>query len=149
MLLVFLGIGNWNSVIYCCDSYSYSCQSWPENQWNHIVLKMWNTTHISVDENSHFMEFWRVLDASIGVQDINILLFVDNCATHLQDTSFIWYIQFVYYPPNCTGMIPYTKTGYVCMYFGKYVTFKFIYICRHCACHTVVSCVVIMWVAAP
>jgi hypothetical protein len=44
---------------------------------------MWNTTQISVDENSHFMEFLRVLDASIGVQDTNIYLFVDNCATQL------------------------------------------------------------------
>jgi len=32
-----------------------------------------------MDENSCFMEFLRVLDASIGVQDINILLFMDNC----------------------------------------------------------------------
>jgi hypothetical protein len=27
----------------------------------------------------------------------------------------------------------------VCMYVGKYVTFKFIFICRHCACHTVMT----------
>ena len=95
------------------------------------------------------MEFLRVVDASIGVQDINILLFVDNCDTQLQDTSFLQYIQFVYYPPNCTDMMPSTRTGYVCMYVGKCVTFKFIYIYRHCAFHTVMSCVVIMWVAAP
>lgn len=101
-----------------------------------------------MDENSHFMEFLRLLDASIVGQDVNILLFVDNCATQLQDTSFLRYILFVYYPPNCTSMMPSTRTGYVCMYVGKYVTFKFVYICRHCACHTVMSCVVIMWVAA-
>jgi len=45
-------------------------------------------------------------------------------------------------------MMPSTRTGYVCMYVGKYVAFKFVYIHRHCACHTVMSCVVIMWVAA-
>jgi len=101
-----------------------------------------------MDENSHFMEFLRVLVASIGVQDINILLFVDNCATQLQDMSFLWYIQFVCYPPNSTSMIPSTRTGYVCMYVGKYVIFKFIYNCRHYACHTVMSYVMIMWVAA-
>lgn len=77
------------------------------------------------------MEFLRVLDASVGVQDINILLFVDNCDTQLRDTSFLQYIQFVYYPPNCTGLMPFTGTVYVCMYVGKCVTFKFIYIYRH------------------
>jgi hypothetical protein len=47
---------------------------------------MRNTTQISVHEHGHFMEFLGVLDASIGVQDVNILLFVDNCATQLQNT---------------------------------------------------------------
>jgi len=74
------------------------------------------------------MEFLRLLDASFGVQDINILLFVDNCATQLQDTSFLWYIQFVHYAPNCTSMMPSTRTGYVCMYVGKYVTFNRIHL---------------------
>ena len=69
-------------------------------------------------------------------------------AASLQDMSFLWYIQFVCYPPNSTSMIPSTRTGYVCMYVGKYVIFKFIYNCRHYACHTVMSYVMIMWVAA-
>jgi hypothetical protein len=54
---------------------------------------MLNTTQISVDENSHFMEFLRVLDASIGVQDINILLFVDKCASQLQDINILLFVD--------------------------------------------------------
>jgi hypothetical protein len=41
--------------------------------------KAWMTTTI-------FTEFLRALDASMGVQSRNILLFVDNCAAHPQDT---------------------------------------------------------------
>jgi hypothetical protein len=32
-----------------------------------------------------FSQFLKVQDASTGVQGRNILLFVDNCADHLQD----------------------------------------------------------------
>jgi hypothetical protein len=43
--------------------------------------KVWMTT-------TSFMEVLQVLDASIGVQHRNILLFAHNCAIHLQDASF-------------------------------------------------------------
>jgi hypothetical protein len=55
--------------------------------------KVWMTTTI-------FTEFLRALDASMGVQGRNILLFVDNCAAHLQDMSFLRNVKVVYYPPN-------------------------------------------------
>jgi len=46
------------------------------------------------------MEFLRVLDVSIHVQDRNILMFVDNHAAQLEHTSLLWNIQFVHYSPN-------------------------------------------------
>ena len=51
-----------------------------------------------------FTQFLRVLNASKGVQDKNMLLLVDNCAAHPQDMSFIRNVKVVYYPPNCTSM---------------------------------------------
>jgi len=42
-----------------------------------------------------FKKFLRVLNAPIGVQVKNILLFKDNCATHLQDQSCI-HVKCVY-----------------------------------------------------
>jgi hypothetical protein len=62
------------------------------------IKKAWITTTI-------FTEFLRALDASMGVQGRNILLFVDNCAAHPQDTLFLRNVKVVYYPPNCTSML--------------------------------------------
>jgi hypothetical protein len=70
------------------------------------------TNKIAWMSTAIFMEFLRVLDVSIGVHDVIILLSVDNSATHLQDTSFLRDIKFVYCPPNCTGIMPSTRTGY-------------------------------------
>jgi hypothetical protein len=50
-----------------------------------------------------FMQFPRVLGASVGVQGTSIL-FVDNCATHLQDN--VWNVKVLYCTPNCTCAIP-------------------------------------------
>lgn len=36
----------------------------------------------------------------MDVQGGNISLFVDNCATRLQDLSFLQNVKFVYYPPG-------------------------------------------------
>jgi hypothetical protein len=44
--------------------------------------KAWMTTDI-------FSSFLRSLDASMGAQNRNILLFVDNCAAHPKYTSFL------------------------------------------------------------
>jgi len=49
---------------------------------------VWLTTAI-------FKKFLRVLNAPIGVQVSNILLFEDSCATHLQDW-FCIHVKFVY-----------------------------------------------------
>jgi len=51
-----------------------------------------------------FTWFLRMLNASKGVQDKNMLLFVDNCAAHPQDVSFIRNVGAVYYSTNCTSM---------------------------------------------
>jgi len=42
-----------------------------------------------VDDHNHFTKFLRVLDALNGAQSTNILLFVDNCATHPHDKLFL------------------------------------------------------------
>jgi hypothetical protein len=52
-----------------------------------------------------FTEFLRALDAFVGVQGRNILLFVDNCAAHPQDTSFLKNVKVLYYPSNCTSVL--------------------------------------------
>lgn len=49
-----------------------------------------------------FTEFLRALDASLGVQGRNILLFTDNCANP-QGKSCLQNITFVYYMPICTA----------------------------------------------
>jgi len=101
-----------------------------------------------VDENSRFMEFLRVLDASIGVQNTFFCLWTTvplNCKIcHFYST----YNLCIIYQTVQAWCLPQGLDMYVCMYVGKYVIFKFVYICRHCACHTVMSCVVIVWFAA-
>jgi hypothetical protein len=42
----------------------------------------------------------------MGAQGRNILLFVDNYADHPQDMSFLRNVKVVYYPPNCTSVLP-------------------------------------------
>lgn len=51
-----------------------------------------------------FTRFLRVLNASKGMQDRNMLLLVDNCAAHPQDVPFIRNVGVTYYPTNCTSM---------------------------------------------
>ena len=52
--------------------------------------KAWMTTPI-------FMEFLGVLEASVGVQVGSILVIVDNYATFLHSTSYLWNVKFMYY----------------------------------------------------
>ena len=49
-------------------------------------------------------EFLRVLDSSKGVQG-NKMLFVENCATHPQNMSFLSDVKVVHHPPNCKSML--------------------------------------------
>jgi len=54
--------------------------------------KVWMTTSIVT-------EFSKALNAPMGVQGRNILLFMHNCASH---TPFVWHVKIVYNPSNCT-----------------------------------------------
>jgi hypothetical protein len=51
--------------------------------------KAWKTVTI-------FTEFLRALDASMGLQGRNSLLFMDNCAIHSQDVLFLRNVRVVY-----------------------------------------------------
>jgi hypothetical protein len=46
------------------------------------------------------MELLRALHDSMDVQSRNTL-FVENYATHMQDTSLLSNMKIVYYPPDC------------------------------------------------
>ena len=52
-----------------------------------------------------FCLFLYSLDAQIGAQNRQIILFVDNCAAHPKDTSFLRNVKVVRYPANCTSML--------------------------------------------
>jgi hypothetical protein len=41
----------------------------------------------------------------MGAQNRNILLFVDNCAAHPEDTSFLRNVKVIQYPANCTSVL--------------------------------------------
>lgn len=45
--------------------------------------------------------------AFMGVPGRNILLFLDNCGTHLQYLSFLQNVKLVYYPPG--GVVIYSS----------------------------------------
>jgi hypothetical protein len=64
------------------------------------------TNKRSMDDHNNFHEFVRVLYASTGTQS------AEKCATLLSDTSCLQIVKFLYYPPNCTNMMPSTRTGY-------------------------------------
>jgi len=61
----------------------------------HANGKAWMTTKI-------FCSFLHSLDAQMGVQNRQIVLFVDNCAAHPKDTSFLRNVKVVRYPAKCT-----------------------------------------------
>jgi hypothetical protein len=60
--------------------------------------KAWMMTEI-------FCFFFHSLDAQMGVQNRQIILFVDNCAAHSKDTSFLRNFKVVTYPANCRSML--------------------------------------------
>jgi hypothetical protein len=41
----------------------------------------------------------------MGTQNRNIPLFVDNCATHPKDASFLRNVKVIRYPANCTSVL--------------------------------------------
>ena len=52
-----------------------------------------------------FCSFLHSLDVQMGVQNRQIILFVDNCAVHPKDTSFLRNVKVVRYPAICTSML--------------------------------------------
>jgi hypothetical protein len=77
-----------------------------------------------------FIEFLKALDVSMCVQCRTVLLFLDNYAPHLQDTSFVWSVKVVYYSPNCTNMLQPLDLGIIkCFkqYYRKQLVQKVVY----------------------
>jgi hypothetical protein len=72
----------------------------------HADKKTWKTTDI-------FTTFLRPLDASMGAEGRRILLFVDNCAAHLQDMTFLRNVKVVQYPANCTSVLQPLDLGFI------------------------------------
>lgn len=71
---------------------SYLFWLWFENHCNYVVLKIWNTTQIQ--KHGWPQPFsWSSL-----VHNINILLFVDKRAIHLEDILFLRHVHFFYNP---------------------------------------------------
>jgi hypothetical protein len=64
----------------------------------HANGKAWMTTEI-------FCSSPHSLDAQMGAQNRQIILFVDNCAVHSKDTSFLRNVKVVRYPANCTSTL--------------------------------------------
>jgi hypothetical protein len=71
--------------------------------------KPWMTTDI-------FSSFLRSLDTSMGAQNRNNLLFVDNCAAHPKDTSFVRKVKVIRYPANCTSVLQPLDLGVIKCY---------------------------------
>jgi hypothetical protein len=62
----------------------------------HANGKAWMTTEIFLFVPAFF---------TMGAQNRQIILFVDNCAAHPKDTSFLRNVKVVRYPANCTSML--------------------------------------------
>jgi hypothetical protein len=75
----------------------------------HVNNKAWMTTDI-------FSSFLRSLDASMGAQNRNILLFVDNCAAHPKHTSFLRNVKVIRYPETCTSVLQSLDLGVIKCY---------------------------------
>jgi hypothetical protein len=52
----------------------------------------------------------------MGAQNRNILLFVDNCATHPKDISFVRNVKVIRYPENCTSVLQPLDLGVIKCY---------------------------------
>jgi hypothetical protein len=63
-----------------------------------------------------FSSFLRSLDASMGAQNRNILLFVDNCAAHAKYTLFLRNVKVIQYPANCTSVLQPLDLGVIKCY---------------------------------
>jgi hypothetical protein len=52
----------------------------------------------------------------MGAQNRNILLFVDNCAAHPKDTSFLRNVKVIWYLANCTSVFQPLALGVIMCY---------------------------------
>jgi hypothetical protein len=52
-----------------------------------------------------FTELFWAMDASMGVQGGNILLFVISCTSHPQNISILRNVKFVHFLTNCTTLL--------------------------------------------
>ena len=64
----------------------------------HASGKPWMMTEI-------FCSFLHSLDTQMGAQNRQITLFVDNCAAHPKDTSFLRNVKVERYLANCTSTL--------------------------------------------
>ena len=75
-----------------------------------------------MDDNRDFLFFLHSLEARMGVQNRQIILFVDNCAAHPKDTSFLRNVKVVWYLANCTSTLQPLDLGIIHSlksYYGK------------------------------
>lgn len=75
--------------------------------------KAWMTTDI-------FLDFLHGLDASMGAQGRKIILFLDNCAAHPRELSFLRNVKVIFYPPNCTSVLQPLDAGVIKCFKGYY-----------------------------
>jgi hypothetical protein len=62
------------------------------------------------------------LEVQMGAQNRQIILFVDNCAVHPKDTSFLRNVKVLWYPANCTSTLQPLDLGIIHslkVYYGK------------------------------
>jgi hypothetical protein len=74
-----------------------------------VNTKAWITTDI-------FSSFLRSLDTSMGAQNRNILLFVDNCAAHPKYTLFLTNVKVIRYPANFISVLQPLDLGVINCY---------------------------------
>lgn len=75
--------------------------------------KAWMTTNI-------FNLFLRDLDAEMRKKQRKILLFIDNCAAHPNDTAFLKNVKVMFYPANCTSVLQPLDMGIIKCFKGFY-----------------------------
>lgn len=60
-----------------------------------------------------FEEFLRYFDNKMGAQCRSVLLFLDNCAAHPKDLSFLRNVKLVFFPPNTTSHLQPLDAGVI------------------------------------
>jgi hypothetical protein len=95
------------------------------------IRKAWVTQAI-------FTDYLRALDAKMSSQNSKILHFLDQCATHPQDTSYLKNVKVVFFPPNSTSILQPLDQGIIRSfkhYYHKQLVRKTIYMIDHKLLH--------------